>query len=51
MTKKLAIIAALFTVSFIWLIAIMPKGEQQYLVPMIGLLFAALASVRALSNS
>ena len=45
MTKKLAIISAVLTVSLIWLMAIMPKGEPQYIVPMLGLLCATLLAV------
>ena len=51
MTKKLAIIATLLTVSFIWLIAIMPKGEPQYIVPMIGLMSAVLLAANALISN
>ena len=51
MTKKLAIIATLLTVSFIWLTAIMPKGEPQYIVPMIGLMSAVLLTVSSLIDN
>ena len=51
MTKKLAIISAILTVSFIWLIAIIPKGEPQYLVPMLGLMSATILTILTLISS